>query len=164
MHSRIIQIESFPVNEDDRITEDTYIGDHWFVERIADYVAHDDNRDGTIEWLKESFSAATSFIRYFSDETGEGFVLKEGFHTAYFASEYEAFTKELHAFCEKLSSESYANGSLNSALFSLETAYDDEYGFYIDNDETGLVTLNRFLRSAKTDTKYYFGGTVDYHF
>lgn len=164
MHSRIIQIESFPVNEDDRITEDTYIGDHWFVERIADYVAHDDNRDGTIEWLKESFSAATSFICYFSDETGEGFVLKEGFHTAYFASEYEAFTKELHAFCEKLSSESYANGSLNSSLFSLETAYDDEYGFYIDNDETGLVTLNRFLRSAKTDTKYYFGGTVDYHF
>ena len=52
MHSRIIQIESFPVNEDDRITEDTYIGDHWFVERIADYVAHDDYRDGTIEWLK----------------------------------------------------------------------------------------------------------------
>ena len=91
-------------------------------------------------------------------------MLKEGFHTAYFASEYEAFTKELHAFCEKLSSESYANGSLNSSLFSLETAYDDEYGFYIDNDETGLVTLNRFLRSAKTDTKYYFGGTVDYHF
>ena len=163
MHSRIIQIESFPVNEDDRITEDTYIGDHWFVERIADYVAHDDNRDGTIEWLKESFSAATSFIRYFSDETGEGFVLKEGFHTAYFASEYEAFTKELHAFCEKLSSESYANGSLNSALFSLETAYDDEYGFYIENDGTGLVTLNRFLRYAKADTKYYFGGTVDYH-
>ena len=164
MHSRIIQVESFPVSKDNRITEDTYIGDHWFVERIADYVAHDDNRDGTIEWLKESFSAGASFISYFSDETGEGFVLKDGFHTAYFASEYETFTKELHAFCEKLSPESYADGSLNSAMFSLETAYDDEYGFYIDNDETGLVTLNRFLRYAKTDTKYYFGGTVDYHF
>ena len=113
MHSRIIQVESFPVSKDNRITEDTYISDHWFVERIADYVAHDDNRDGTIEWLKESFSAATSFIRYFSDETGEGFVLKDGFHTAYFASEYETFTKELHAFCEKLSPESYADGSLN---------------------------------------------------
>lgn len=31
MYSRIIQIESFPVSKDNRIAEDTYIGDHWFM-------------------------------------------------------------------------------------------------------------------------------------
>ena len=34
---------------------------------------------------------------------------------------------------------------------------------HVDSDETGLVTLNGFLRHAKPDTRYYFGGTVDYH-
>lgn len=164
MHSRIIQIETSPVDEASRITEDAYIGDHWFVERIADYVAEDEDRANTIEWLKESLAAGVAFIRWFSEDDGEGFVLQEGFHKAYFAAEYGAFTETLRNFCEKLSPESYADGSLNSAMFSLKNAYDDEYGFYIDSDENGLVTLNRFLREAKTDTKYYFGGTVDYHF
>ena len=86
MHSKIFQIESFPVEENYRITEDNYIGDHWFV---------------------------------------------------------------------------YSN--LEPKMSALNTAYDDRYGFYVDCDDTGLVTLNQFLRQAKPEIRYYFGGTVDYH-
>ena len=164
MHSRICQIENAPVCEENRITEDAYIGDHWFTERIADYIDNDEDRDASLQRLKERLAAGAEHIEYFADDEVEGFVLREGFHTAYFAAEYEAFTKKLRDFCEKLSPESYADGSLNAAMFSLESAYDDEYGFYVDSDETSLVTLNRFLRCARPDTRYYFGGTVDYHF
>ena len=51
MHSKIFQIESFPVEENYRITEDNYIGDHWFVYSIADYVAEDESREQSLEWL-----------------------------------------------------------------------------------------------------------------
>ena len=66
MHSRIYQIESFPVEPDYRITEDNYIGDHWFVYSVADYVANDEDRAGSLGWLKETLAPAAAFIDYFS--------------------------------------------------------------------------------------------------
>ena len=164
MHSRIFQIEAFPVDADYRITEDNYIGDHWFVYSVADYVAADEDRTGSLEWLRETLKAGASFIEYFTDEDGEGFILHEGFHAAYFTAEYRAFSASLNSLLEKASPEAFADGGLQSAMFSLEEAYDDKYGFYIDCDEIGLVTLNRFLRQARPETRYYIGGTVDYHY
>ena len=87
MHSRIYQIESFPVEPDYRITEDNYIGDHWFVYSVADYVANDEDRAGSLGWLKETLAPAAAFIDYFTDDEGEGFILHDGFHNAYFTSE-----------------------------------------------------------------------------
>ena len=49
-------------------------------------------------------------------------------------------------------------------LYDLNAAYDNEAGYYISNDELGLKTLSRFIRLMKTDSRYYFGGTLDYHF
>ncbi len=163
MHSRIFQIETSPVDMDDRITEDTYIGDHWFVYKVADYVVNDEDRNGSLEWFRETLRAASSYIEYFSDQDGEGFILHDGFHSTYFTAEYRAFYASLQALCEKASPEAYTRGDLGAAMYALEDAYDDEYGFYIDCDETGLVTLNNFLRHTKVETRYYFGGTVDYH-
>lgn len=87
MHSRIFQIESFPVDKDCRITEDNYIGDHWFVYSIADYVTEDEDRENSLEWLMDTLSCAESFIEFFSDEDGSGFILHDGFHAAYFQKE-----------------------------------------------------------------------------
>ncbi len=163
MHSRIIQIETFPVDEEYRITEDNYIGDHWFVYSVADYVAPDEDRVGSLEWLKASLTAGSAFIEYFTDDDGEGFILREGFHAAYFTSEFQVFHAQLLSLMENVSPESFADGSMQSAMFLLNEAFDDKHGFYIDCDETNLVTLNSFLRHAKVDIPYYFGGTVDYH-
>lgn len=163
MHSRIYQIESFPVEPDYRITEDNYIGDHWFVYSVADYVANDEDRAGSLGWLKETLAPAAAFIDYFTDDEGEGFILHDGFHNAYFTSEYACFRQALQELLGAASPEAFAGGDLASKMFILESAYDDKFGFYVDSDETGLVTLNSFLRHAKPDTRYYFGGTVDYH-
>lgn len=163
MHSRIFQIESSPIDEYSRIDENNYIGDHWFIYSVANYVAADEDRAESLEWLRETLKAGASYIEYFSDEDGEGCILHEGFHHTYFTSEYKDFHANLLALMEKASPDAYADGSLQSAMYSLNTAYDDESGFYIESDETGLVTLNRFLRQAKLETRYYFGGTVDYH-
>lgn len=65
MHSRIFQIESFPIDKDCRITEDNYIGDHWFVYSIADYVTEDEDRENSLEWLMDTLSCAESFIEFF---------------------------------------------------------------------------------------------------
>ena len=164
MHSRIFEIETAPVDEDTRITADHYIGDHWFVYNVADYVCADDDRAGSLDWLKETLAPASAFIDYFTDDSGnEGFVLHEGFQAAYFAAEFPAFQQSLQALFEAASPETFASGDLASKMFSLKTAYDDEFGFYVENMESGLSTLNAFLRRAQTDTPYYFGGTVDYH-
>lgn len=163
MHSRIFQIESFPVDKDCRITEDNYIGDHWFVYSIADYVTEDEDRENSLEWLMDTLSCAESFIEFFSDEDGSGFILHDGFHAACFQKEYEGFADTLKALTDTASPKAFAAGDLESKMFALETAYDDRYGFYVDCDETGLVTLNRFLRHARPGVRYYFGGTVDYH-
>nr|DAW90215.1 MAG TPA: hypothetical protein [Bacteriophage sp.] len=163
MHSKIFQIESFPVEENYRITEDNYIGDHWFVYSIADYVAEDESREHSLEWLKDTLSCAEPFIEFFSDIDGCGFILLDGFHAAYFKREYEGFINALTSLTVTVSPEAFAMGNLEPKMFALNTAYDDRYGFYVDCDDTGLVTLNQFLRQAKPEIRYYFGGTVDYH-
>ena len=163
MHSRIFQIETFPVDDDYRITEDHYIGDHWFVYSVADYVAEDAGRAASLEWLKETLSPGAEHIEYFNDEEGEGFILLAGFHAVYFAAEYAAFASCLQTLVQKASPESFADASIWPEMLNLGTAYDDKFGFYVDCDDIGLVTLNKFLRYAKPDVRYYFGGTVDYH-
>ena len=42
--------------------------------------------------------------------------------------------------------------------------YGDGGAIFTNNDELGLKTLSRFIRLMKTDSRYYFGGTLDYHF
>lgn len=163
MHSRIFQIETSPVDESEFITENDYIGDHWFVYSVADYVVPDENRSVSIEWFKETLSAGSAYVEYFADEDGEGFILHEGFVTAYFENEFKGFTAALQSLAAQATSDAFANGKLSVAMINLETAYDDKFGFYIDCDETGLVTLNRFLRCSQPEVRYYFGGTVDYH-
>lgn len=163
MYSRIFQIEVFPVGEDYRITVDNYIGDHWFVYSIANYVMEDENRDRSLECLKVALAPGTGFIDYFADDNGEGFILREGFRAAYFSSAYASFQQCLQDLMAATTPEAYASGTLASEMLTLTAAYDDEFGPYVDCDETGLVTINSFLRYAKIDTRYYFGGTVCYH-
>jgi hypothetical protein len=45
----------------------------------------------------------------------------------------------------------------------LKAAYDDEFGFYVDGDDTGMETFDSFMRYNENNTKFYIGGTMDYH-
>ena len=43
MHSKIIQLETHPVDISLRIGPEDFT-DHWFLDNVADYVTEDDNR------------------------------------------------------------------------------------------------------------------------
>ena len=163
MHSRIIQIEACPVDESEFITPYAYCDDHWFTNSIADYVAEDEDRTGTLQWLKDTLAPGERHIEYFEEDGNEGFILHQGFLKAYMAPSFEVFEKLLAELTAALNLEMFVSGDLGAKLLTLSSAYDDEYGFYIESPEEGLITLNRFLQYAKPGTRYYIGGTVDYH-
>ncbi len=163
MHSRIIQLETEPVPENERLSSWEIESDHWFLYTVADYVAEDEDHAHSLAWFKEILSPGAPHIDYFTDEKGEGLILREGFFQAYFSAEYTEFVDALRKLSESASPDAFANDSLSLPMYNLNAAYDDKYGFYIQNDDTGLCTLNRFLRQARMDTPYYIGGTVDYH-
>ncbi len=163
MHSRIIQIESHPIDDEDLAVASDYWDDHWFTNNIADYTDDDGDRAGSLEWLKETLAAAKEYIEYFVDDDGEGFVFGDGFHAAYFSDAYAGFAAALKALAYKASPATFQDDSISTEMYNLKNAYDDKFGFYIQNYDMGLVTLNKFLRNAKAGARYYFGGTVDYH-
>ena len=165
MHSKIIQLETCPVGDVGRIEPSNYYTDHWFTSTIADYVEDDDDPNDTLETLVQILNAgdAGQFER-FKDEHGEGVIFRDEFARAYLEREYKAFEQELRNLVAKATVDAYCENKLGMWMYQLNEAYNDKYGFYIQNEDEGLVTLTSFVRSIKPDTKYYFGGTVDYHF
>lgn len=163
MHSRIIQIESRPLEEDDYITPCAYNDDHWFTHSIADYVTEDEDRAGSIQWFKESLSICSEHIEYFVENGCEGFILHEGFYAAHMKPAFEDFMAQLNQLAKTLDFGTFIAGNLGATLFTLNSTYDDEFGFYIEAGDSCPVTLNHFLRYAKPGIRYYFGGTLDYH-
>ena len=161
MHSRIIQMETKPVVE--RIKQ-TDFSDHWFTASIADYVDEDYNTEDTLETLCQVFSTAAGCVEFFEDKNGRGVVFHDGFRQGFFGANYNAFLKALAALREKATLESFCSGAIYSDLYDLNTAYESDIGYYIQNDELGLKPLSGFVRLLEFDTRYYFGGTLDYHF
>ena len=161
MHSRIIQMETKPIEH--KISPDDF-NDHWFTTSIADYVDEDENSEDTLDTLREIFSTAGDCVEFFDSEDGCGVIFKDGFREAFFATGYKAFQDALSVLKERATLEKFVRGEIWQELYDLNAAYDNEAGYYISNDELGLKTLARFIRLMKTDTRYYFGGTLDYHF
>ena len=152
MHSRIFQVSEKPIEKSDYIVESNY-WDHWFLNSHADYVA-DSDRDEDIEWLS---SYGDKGIFFDKDEHGEFLIVTD--KISYFARKYERFKAEL----EKVNAMSLEQFSKDwSSLWSLKDAYEEKYGFYIDENDD-LMSLDSFVRTCRTDVKYYIGGTVDYH-
>ena len=60
--------------------------------------------------------------------------------------------------------EAFCEDKIGLEMYQLEESYHTKYGYYIQNDNEGLITLMDWVRTARPETKYYFGGTVDYHF
>lgn len=161
MHSRIIQLETKPVNH--KISPNDF-DDHWFTTSIADYVDEDYESEDTLDTLCEIFSTVGDCVEFFEGKDGRGVIFKDGFQEAFFAAGYKAFQNALSALKERTTLEKFVRGEIWQELYDLNAAYDNEAGYYISNDELGLKTLSRFIRLMKTNTRYYFGGTLDYHF
>ena len=157
MHSRICQIETPPVTEDDALSLSWNLDD--IKPEIADYVDEDPTPNGTIAWLKENLTARCGDTITILED---GFILHEGFREAYFQRSYEKFQEYLRKI-ENCSLADFAAGEIGSAMFELRDAYNCRFGDYVWSKDGYLETRDEFMRHAKPEVRYYFGGTLDYH-
>ena len=160
MHSRIYQISKTPIDREDYIDEDKYY-DHWFTSSVADYVNGDTNRNDDIEWLQNCYG--NKGLSFGQDDNGEYFVVED--KVKYFEANFKKFQDELEELSKK-TLDDFMGGERDMSLYRLKSSYDDEFGFYIDDnfEYYGVATFDRFMRYATVGTKYYIGATIDYHF
>ena len=155
MHSRIFQVSTTPISEDDYITESDY-WDHWFTRSIADYVNENTERYDDIQWLIDCY-----FIRgieFGTDDCGEYMIVKS--KEKYFQNAFNRF-QELLDKIKTYNLEDFIEGI--SEMWSLKNEYEEKFGFYIESEENGLTTIDDFIRGCNVNEKYYIGGTIDYH-
>lgn len=157
MHSRIYQIDTNPIHEDDYIGEFRYY-DHWFTDSIADYVDGDTNREEDIKWLKECYD--NEGLSFGTDDGGEYFIIED--KAKYFARRFETF-QEILKKSSKLTLDDFASDISGMQMYALKATYEDEFGFYVDGNATGMKTFDECVRSSSNGTKYYIGATIDYH-
>lgn len=92
----------------------------------------------------------------------DGFILHEGFREAYFRHAHEGFLNELRGL-EKCSLSDFAAGQIWEGIFNLKESYNDTFGDYVWSEDSYLETRDEFMRHAEPEVRYYFGGTLDYH-
>lgn len=156
MHSRIFQVGTQPIVKADYIKK-SFFYDHWFLDQIADYVLDDTDRQDDIEWLK---GYAKQGITFGADENGEFFTITD--KNEFFKTKFKAFKDAL----QKLSTmtiDEFVTDINNLDIYEMQQAYNETHGFYVCYND-GVLTLDEFVRFAETDTKYYIGATIDYHF
>lgn len=158
MHSRIFQVSKYPIDIEDYIEESNYY-DHWFTSSVADYVNGDTDRENDIDWLKACVEDKGISFSPFGDEM---YLIVED-KIKYFESKFEAFKNALKEL-SIIPIEQFISGECGLSMYRLKEAYDDKFGFYVDSDETYLVTFDDFVRHADVGVKYYIGATIDYHF
>ncbi len=157
MHSRIFQISTTPIDKEDYIEESDY-WDHWFTNSVADYVNGDTNRESDIEWLKDCYD--NDGLSFGADSGGEYFVVED--KSKYFTKRFEMFQKTLRELSE-VTLDDFANGACSGKVYNLNATYDDEFGFYVDGEDTGMETFDNFIRYCNNGGKFYIGSTIDYH-
>lgn len=161
MHSKIFHItadpEASPVTEFD-IPE-------WFVGSIADYIGTVRNQDefkSCVDWLADyaqikikdnKFKLTPENIdTYFSPMWRE---FQDAVNNLQAGMTYEGFKGKF----------SVGIDSLPHLVWQVRTSYEDEFGFYVCDDDGYPVTFSHRLRNyAEPNTTYYIKAVIDYHF
>ena len=154
MHSRIFQISKEPIEKRNYITESDYY-DHWFLDRIADYIDDYCDRDASIGWLCDCAKG----YEINKDNTG-GYCFIVHSKEEYFKDKYDVFMSEL----KKIGMptiDQFANGI---DLWRFQDAYNDQFGFYVQTNSDDLMTFDEFVRHCNENDCWYIGGVLDYHF
>lgn len=157
MHGRIHQIETHPITEDEPLHISWHTDD--IKPEIADYVDDDLNPTNSISWLKENLANRCGDTIILLDD---GFILHEGFREAYFRRPYARFQEYLRRLSTCTFTD-FANGGMGGYIFDVRDAYNETFGDYVWSEDNSLETRDEFMRHAKPGSRYYFGGTLDYH-
>ena len=172
MHECIIQLSERPLAAAEYITENYFDYDHWFMTQIADSVSEIEDRDDVLDafrTLPERQNRFAGLFVPFKDEFGEGFVLRDGFKQMYFGQRYADFKEALNDLCNNNTLEWFIDPlsrdgvKMLNCMRRLDKAWRDEFGTYVIEDYgDDPITFDDFVRSAKCDKKYYYGGILDY--
>jgi hypothetical protein len=155
MHSRIFQVSEKPIDKADYIGESDY-WDHWFTNSVADYVSEDCYRDEDLKWFEDCYEHHG--IEFGKDDNGEYLIIKS--KHKYFENNFAKFMETI----DKISTytiDDFINGIFE--MWHLKNAYEEKFGFYIEVDGYGLITMDNFVRELPENVKFYIGGTIDYH-
>jgi len=156
-HSRIYQISTKPILEEDYLLADDFIN-HWFTNTIADYVDDDTDRGADIRSLKEKLGDSAKF------ESEDSFVIQPGGKEMYFQKAYGLFKNACLKAVLMDFSEFVSSNGLSIVMYSIDNAYCDKYSIYVSPDEFETIPLDEFIRSAELGKRYFIGNTLDYHF
>lgn len=129
-----------------------------FISCVADYVEDisDSQRDFEIRDLCLSLDCK-AFVKF--DLQNEKICFKDGFAQRYFSSALEAFKDR----ASKITLEEFSG--VSGKVQELKNLIEDKYDIYIRFEGDALVCFDKFVREhLDTDTTYYFGGVVDYHY
>ena len=169
MYSTIIQLETNPISESERLTanemqtNDEY---DWFFASISDGVEEPENPEESFEFIIEELQYFGN-IEVGSDDKGEWIVFEEGFRRSYFEKIYPHFEEALKTMVEEANLDAFCGLKIGALLYPLKLAVDNWTGIYIKSESYGLITLNEFIRHIlplRPNEQYYIGGTVEYHF
>jgi len=161
MHSKIFQFSENPVDKDDYFgsdryySSDSYCGN--FVGMIADYVTDLSDKDevSNIEWLGKCEGITT-------DPVNRTVRVENKFK--YFIEQYEEYVDKL----QKITEVSLGEFCTTKYQWDARSVFDilnDEFGFYMDNDDFGgPITLDEWVRTVPEGKTYYIGAVLDYHF
>ena len=116
-----------------------------------DYVKNEEKTEGTSEagtflnWLR-SFGAPIS---------GNSFILTKTVKEKIFSENYSKF--------KKLTDNMTLREFSTSNLYTLRSCIEDPYGDAVHTKEDSFLPLERWIREAETDVKYYVGNCVIMH-
>lgn len=159
MHSRIFQISTKPIDPADFCTEnydpeyDEYYG---VLVQPIDYIVclSDEGREENIQWLKDYYKDVFKI-----DGDKVTVINKE----SYFEKRYQDFMKELEKL-KDITLDQFSTCELNKTFRNLKNDYEDELGIWVDSMQTGMDTLDEFMRRVENGFVFYIGAVMDYHY
>lgn len=156
MHSRIFQVSTNPIKKENYTDESEYY-DHWFTRSVADYVSSYCFRNEDLKWFEDCYE--NQGIKFGVDDNGEYLVIQN--KQKYFENSFHRFMEAVDKI-KNYTINDFANGF--NEMDCLKDAYEDKYGFYMEADGYGLITIDSFVRQCSENIKYYIGAIIDYHY
>ena len=153
MHSRIFQVSMEPIDKNEYITESDYY-DHWFTNSVANYVSDDCDAYDDVKWLQDCVKGIT----FGGDENGVYLIIKD--KEKYFEDAFRQFKATLDVL-KGCTIQDFTKGILD--MYGLKNAYEEKFGFYVETEDNGLITMDNFIRIYPENEKFYIGGTINYH-
>jgi len=160
VHSRIFQITTKPVQDTEFISESS-LSEHWFVREIADTVSTDNDRTEDIRHLRSWLEPRNVAV---FDAAGDSFTVLPCGAEAYFAGAYDAFIAARASTLSMGLADFAHGGEFSKAMRLMGNSFNDRFGYYVSSDEFETITFDEFIRSTEAGTRYFIGGTLDYHY